>query len=149
MKKNKCACCSSVGKINKIKAVEDAVMALCVLAISSDGEVNSKEMDSLYKILSVSPIFKNSKKTKEDYINCVLSSIAHRTRGEVISECVKTIPQKLRATAYAWIYFALKSDKEVIHPEHKFLDEITKHFKLPGALAGKIKAVVEIISRDK
>jgi len=149
MKKNKKESCSINDRITKIKTIEDAIITLCILGISTDGDVSSKEMDSIFKILSICPIFKDVKKSKEKYLNCIISSLVNRRREELIDESIKVIPEKLRPTAYAWVYFALKSDKKVLNPEHKFLDEIMKHFKIPGPLAGKIKAVVEIILRNQ
>lgn len=146
MKKIGCA----HGKANnfKISTVEDAIMALSILAISSDGKITKKEADMLEKMMSISPLFEGIKPVKS-YIDCVYNLVTSKTRDEVIKECVAIIPPDLRPTLYGWIYIMIKSDESVSQAENRFLDEIFKALKINGNLAGKIKAVCEILIRKK
>lgn len=144
--KKKIGCAYGKTKNFKISTIEDAVMALSILAISSDGKITKKEVDMLEKMMSISPLFDGIKPVKL-YIECIYNLVLSKTRDEVIKECVSIIPENLRPTLYGWIYMMVKSDESVTQTENRFLDEVFKELKINGKLAGKIKAVCEILIR--
>lgn len=136
------------GKVKnfKISTVEDAVMALSILAISSDGKITKKEADMLENMINVSPLFEGIKPVKA-YIDCVYNLVLSKSREDIIKESVSIIPENLKPTLFGWLYIMIKSDQSLSQHEHRFLDEIFKALKINGTLAGKIKNVCEILIR--
>ncbi|MEF3280447.1 MAG: tellurite resistance TerB family protein [Elusimicrobiota bacterium] len=144
MKNKGCA----YGKVDDIKTMDDAITAISILAISSDGKISKKEVDMIENMLRVSPIYENIRPIKL-YIDCVYNLVMKNTRDEVIKKSVKLIPERLRPTVFGWIYMIVKSDKKLTQSEHRFMDEVFKELKINGNLAGKIKAVCEILLRSE
>ncbi|MCX7911105.1 MAG: tellurite resistance TerB family protein [Endomicrobia bacterium] len=144
--KKKIGCSYGKSKSSTISTIEDAIMALAILAVSSDGRINKKEVEMLERMISFSPLFRGVKSI-DSYIECVYNIVLQKTRDEVIKESISIIPENLRPTLYGWLYIMIKSDKGISQLEHKFLDEIFKNLNINGTLAGKIKAVCEILIR--
>ncbi len=146
MKKKNIGC--AYGKVDDIKTYEDAIVALSILAISSDGKIDKKEVDILENMIKISPIYEGVKPVKF-YLDCVYNLVTKTSRDEVIKKAVSLIPERLKPTLYSWLYIMIKSDKKLAQTEHRFLDEIYKHLRINGNLAGKIKAVCEILLRKE
>lgn len=148
MKKTKTCGCSCGGTQKSLGSAADAIMALCFLALASDGKVNKRELERLDHMLIMSPIFTGVKSARE-YAACVAEAVEGKGRSEVISEAAALLSAKLSETAYAWAVQVVLADNKTVSPEHKFLSEIRKALGIHGVLAGKINAVTAILNRAK
>lgn len=142
-----CGCaCGRRSKTLKTKA--DAITAICVLALASDGKLGKRELERMDQMLTMSPLFAGVKSARE-YAACVAEATASKGRQEVIAEASGLLSPLLAETAYAWAAQMVMADGKVVSPEHKFLSEIRKGLGIHGVLAGKINAVVAILNRAK
>ncbi len=147
--KNNDTCGCACGRPQKaLKSPADAVMALCILALASDGKLGKRELERIDQMLIMSPLFTGVKSARE-YAACVAEAVEGKGRAEVISEAAALLPARLAETAYAWAVQMVLADSKTVSPEHKFLTEIRRALKIHGVLAGKINAVVAILNRAK
>lgn len=146
-KANTCGC--ACGRPQKsLESPADAIMAICVLALASDGKVGKRELERMDHMLIMSPLFSGVKSARE-YAACVAEAVEGKGRGEVISEAAALLSARLAETAYAWAVQMALADSKTVSPEHKFLSEIRKALGIHGVLAGKINAVTAILNRAK
>ena len=146
-KANTCGC--ACGRPQKtLKSPADAVMAICVLALASDGKLGKRELAGMDHMLITSPLFTNVKSAR-DYAACVAEAVSKKGRAEVITEAAALLSAPLAETAYAWAVQMALADGKTVSPEHKFLSGIRKALGIHGVLAGKINAVVAILNRAK
>lgn len=142
---NTCGC--MCGRPQKaLKSPADAVMAICILALASDGKLGKRELERMDHVLIMSPLFTGVKSARE-YAACVAEAVGGKGRGEVIAEAAAILSKRLAETAYAWAAQMAMADGKVVSPEHKFLSEIRRALGIHGVLAGKIKAVAAILNR--
>ncbi|MDQ7773971.1 MAG: tellurite resistance TerB family protein [Elusimicrobiales bacterium] len=140
-----CACgCSQ----SSLTSPADAVMALCVMAIASDGKLEKHELARIDQMIAMSPLFDGVMNAR-DYAACISETIAEKGRASVIEEAAELLPGRLAETAYAWAASMVMADGKAVSPEHKFLSSIRKALGVHGVLAGKINAVVAILNRAK
>lgn len=143
--KNKfCECCGSGAFDNPA----DALMAVCVLAMASDGKLSRAELDRIYQMTVMSPVFKGIKDSRA-YAACIAGTAAEKGRAAVMAEASAVLSPRLAETAYAWAAQMIAADGKTVSPEHKYLSELRKALGLHGVLAGKINAVVGILNRAK
>ncbi len=144
---NMCGC--ACGRPQKtLTSPADAVMALCVLALASDGKLDKRELERVDQMIVMSPLFAGVKSARE-YAVCIADAVAEKGRGEMIAEAAALLPDRLAETAYAWAAQMVMADGKVVSPEHRFLSEIRKALGVHGVLAGKINAVTAIMNRTK
>lgn len=140
-----CACgCQQETLLNPA----DALMAVAILAVSSDGKLNDREIDNLKGVLVSSPLFGKVEDAGE-YMGCIASAIADKGRDTVLERAAELLSPSLRETAYAWAVYMVATDRKVVAPEHKFLEALRRALGLHGVLAGKINAVVPMLNRVK
>lgn len=126
----------------------DAVMAVAIMAVSVDGKLDKREVETLEVVLSTNPLFAKVRDVRE-YMGCIAASIAGRGSGAILAEAARLLSPALRETAYAWAVYMIAADGKVVKPEHKFLAALRKALGLHGVLAGKINAVVPMLNRAK
>ena len=145
MKKNAktCGCAQSV-----LASPADAVMALCIIAMASDGKLGKREFSRIDQMIAASPLFDGVMNAR-DYAACISETITEKGRATVIEEAAELLPGRLAETAYAWAASMIMADGKAVSPEHKFLSSIRKALGVHGVLAGKINAVVAILNRGK
>lgn len=148
MKKTNTCGCACGGAQKSLGSPADAVMALCVLALASDGKVGKRELERMDQLLIMSPLFTGVKSAR-DYAACVAEAVEGKGRAEVISEAAALLSARLSETAYAWAVQMVLADSKTVPTEHKFLSEIRKALGIHGVLAGKINAVTAILNRAK
>ena len=148
MKKTRTCGCACGGTQKSLDSAADAVMALCVLALASDGKLGKPELERMDQMLIMSPIFTGVKSAR-DYAACVAEAVEGKGRAEVIAEAAALLSARLSETAYAWAVQMVLADSKIVSPEHKFLSEIRKALGIHGVLAGKINAVTAILNRSK
>lgn len=140
-----CACgCSQ----STLTSPADAMMALCVMAMASDGKLEKHELSRIDQMIAMSPLFDGVMNAR-DYAACISETIAEKGRASVIEEAAGLLPARLAETAYAWAASMVMADGKAVSPEHKFLSSIRKALGVHGVLAGKINAVVAILNRAK
>lgn len=140
-----CACgCSQ----SSLTSPADAVMALCVMALASDGKLGKHELSRLDQMIALSPLFDGVMNAR-DYAACISETIAEKGRAAVVEEAAGLLTGGLAETAYAWVASMVIADGKAVSPEHKFLSSIRKALGVHGVLAGKINAVVAILNRAK
>lgn len=140
-----CACgCSQ----SSLTSPADAVMALCVMAMASDGKLAKNELARIDQMIAMSPLFDGVMNAR-DYAACISETISEKGRAAVIEEAAEQLPGRLAETAYAWTASMVMSDGKAVSPEHKFLSSVRKALGVHGVLAGKINAVVAILNRAK
>jgi len=115
----------------------DAVMAVAILAVSSDGKLAKREMDGLKVILASNPL------------GYIASSVAEKGCDVILDMVTDLLTPSLRETAYAWAVYMVAADRKLVSPEHKFLEKLRKKLGIHVALVGKIKAVVPMLNRVK
>ncbi|OGV67944.1 MAG: hypothetical protein A2283_12280 [Lentisphaerae bacterium RIFOXYA12_FULL_48_11] len=126
----------------------DAVMAVAILAVSSDGKLAKREMDGLKVILASNPLFGNVEDSM-DYMGYIASSVAEKGCDVILDMVTDLLTPSLRETAYAWAVYMVAADRKLVSPEHKFLEKLRKKLGIHVALVGKIKAVVPMLNRVK
>ena len=146
--KRKCVEKRNGGRAKSIRTPADAIMAVAVLAVSSDGKLVKKEMDSLRGILNANPLFEKVEDSI-DYMGHVASVIAENERDVVLDRAAELLNPSLRETAYAWAVYMVASDRKFVSSEHGFLEVLRKKFGIHGMLVGKIKAVVPMLIRNR
>ncbi|OIN99548.1 MAG: hypothetical protein COX65_05920 [Elusimicrobia bacterium CG_4_10_14_0_2_um_filter_56_8] len=146
-KKKACGCACGAAK-EALLTPADAIMAVAILAVSSDGKLDKSEIYDLENVLIMNPLFKEVEDAG-GYLSCIASAIANKGRGTVLKKAASLLSQSLRETAYAWAVHVAASDRKVVGAEHKFLSELRKELKIHGVLAGKINAVVPMLYRTK
>ncbi len=147
MNKDKCGCeCSA--NFPSLHSKADAICAVLVLAMSSDGKIKDREMKHLEETLRINPLFSKIKNYKK-YIACIAESIYSRGRESTIESVKSILDKRFRETAYAMSVQMVMSDGKTVPSEHKFLDKIMRELNIHGVLAGKIKSVVAILKRTK
>ena len=140
-----CACgCSQ----NSLNSPADAAMALCVMAMASDGKLEKNELSRIDQMIALSPLFDGVRNAR-DYAACIAETISEKGRITVIEEAAELLPGRLAETAYAWAASMVMADGKVVSPEHKFLSSIRKALGVHGVLAGKINAVVAMLNRAR
>ena len=147
MAKNKaknCECCCG-GVFEK---PEEALMAFCILAVASDGKLARSEMDILYQMTALSPLFAKVRDPKA-FVACVADTIGEKGRAAAMAGAAAILPPRLAETAYAWAAMMVASDGKTLSPEHSYLSGLRKALGLHGVLAGKINAVVPMLNRVK
>jgi tellurite resistance protein len=145
--KKECSCACGCQQ-ETLLSPADAVMAVAILAVSSDGKLKDKEINNIKGVLASSPLF-DKVKDAGDYMGCIASAIADKGRAAVLERAAELLTPSLRETAYAWAVYMVASDRKVVGPEHKFLGTLRKALGLHGVLAGKINAVVPMLNRVK
>ncbi len=140
-----CACGRSQSSLT---SPADAVMAVCVLAMASDGRLSKAELARIDQMIAMSPLF-DGVMSARDYAACISEAIAKKGHAAVIEEAAELLPGRLAETAYAWAAHMVMADGKAVSPEHKFLSSIRKALGVHGVLAGKINAVVAILNRAK
>ncbi|MFA6319160.1 MAG: tellurite resistance TerB family protein [Elusimicrobiota bacterium] len=131
-----------------LSSTADAIMAVAVLALSSDGKLSAREFTAVTLMASQSPLFRDA----EDIRDCVASvaeTVARLGREDALAQAVELLSPRMRETAYAWAVQTVLADAKVLPNEHKFLSCLRKALGLHGILAGKIAAVVAILNRVK
>jgi len=141
--KNKCGC-----RKESLLTPADAVMAVAILAVSSDGRLANKEMEILNGVLFANPLFEKVENSLE-YMARLASIIADNGRDTILEKVSELLSQSLRETAYAWAVYMVAADRKFVSPEHGFLEVLRKKFGIHVVLAGKIKAVVPMLNRIK
>ncbi|HOI41708.1 MAG TPA: tellurite resistance TerB family protein [Elusimicrobiales bacterium] len=140
-----CACgCSQ----SSLTSPADAIMALCVMAMASDGKLAKNELARIDQMIAMNPLFDGVMNAR-DYAACISETIAEKGRASVIEEAAGLLPARLAETGYAWAAHMVMADGKAVSPEHKFLSSIRKALGVHGVLAGKINAVVAILNRSR
>lgn len=129
-----------------LQSPADAIMAVSILALSTDGKLHKKEMDCLRRMTASCPMFDGVQHIPE-YIACIAEAIAGRGTDCVLREAAGALPKPLRETAYAWAVRIVMADHKVLPAEHAFLTALGKALGVHGTLAGKIKGVIAILDR--
>lgn len=148
MKKEETCGCTCGGSHRTLRSQSDAVMAICVLALASDGKLDKRELSRIDTMVAMNPLFDRVKSARE-YAACVAEAVEGKGRAEVIAEAASLLSARLSETAYAWAAQIALADGKVLPGEHKFLSDIRKALKVHGVLAGKINAVAAILNRSK
>ncbi len=146
-KTEKCGCACG-GTQRKLWNAADAVMAVSIMAISSDGKLGKKEVAALDNMAVASPLYAKISDARE-YMGCIASVIYDKGRFESLLEAKKVLSPQMRETAYAWAVQMVMADEKIVKPEHIFLSELRRIMGIHGAFAGKINAVVSILNRVK
>ncbi|PKM97221.1 MAG: hypothetical protein CVU79_09345 [Elusimicrobia bacterium HGW-Elusimicrobia-3] len=145
--KKECGCACGCQQ-ETLLSPADAVMAVAILAVSSDGKLKDKEINNIKGVLASSPLFVEVEDAGE-YMGCIAAAITDKGRAAVLERAAELLTPSLRETAYAWAVYMVASDRKVVAPEHKFLEALRKALGLHGVLAGKINAVVPMLNRVK
>ncbi|MDT8285579.1 MAG: tellurite resistance TerB family protein [Elusimicrobiales bacterium] len=140
-----CACGCSQSSLN---SPADAMMALCIMAMASDGKLEKHELARIDQMIAMSPLFDGVMNAR-DYAACISETISEKGRAAVMEESAALLSDRLAETAYAWAASMVMADGKVVSPEHKFLSSVRKALGVHGVLAGKINAVVAILNRAK
>ena len=126
----------------------DAIMAVAILAVASDGKLKKKEIDNLKEILISNPLFDKVEDAGE-YMGCIAAAIVAEGRDSVLEASADLLSRSLRETAYAWAVYMVATDRKFVKPEHRLLEALRKKLGLHGELAGKINAVIPMLGRIK
>lgn len=145
--KKNCGCACG-GTQETLLTPADAIMAVAILAVSSDGKLDSKEMAGLTGVLATNPLFAKVEDAWE-YMACIASAIAEKGRDAVLENAADLLSPSLRETAYAWAVYMAAADHKFATQEHRFLEALHKKLGIHGVLAGKINAVVPMLGRAK
>lgn len=138
----------SDGPKESLSTPADAMMAVAILAVSSDGKLAKRELDGLKSIVVSSELFKKVEDPR-DYIGQIASFIIEKGYDAVLDMMPGPLTPSLRETAYAWAVYMVAVDRKQVSPEHIFLEKLRKKLGIHVALAGKIKAVVPMLIRSK
>jgi tellurite resistance protein len=126
----------------------DAIMATAILAAATDKKLTPTEFLALQVITDVCPLFFEIEDV-EAYIQAIALYIGEFGVEKVLDEIVDILPMSLRETAFAWAVMVAHADQKVRPEEHKYLSLLKDKFGLHGELAGKIAAMVAMLSRAK
>lgn len=148
MKKNKTCGCACGGTQKTLLKPADALMAVAILAISSDGKLDDRELSLLERATASNKLFSGVKKPR-DYMGCIAAAIVDKGRDAVLAEAAALLSPSLREAAYAWAVCMVSADGKTVPPEHRFLSVLRREMKLHGVLAGKINAVIPMLNRSK
>lgn len=126
----------------------DAMAALAIMAVLSDGKLRRREMDALKEMLFLSPLFHHISHA-DQYLRHIAAVVAGTEQNELLDRAAKLLSPRLREAAYAWAVYQVAADSKFAPDEHAFLNLLRKKLGLHGALSGKIKAVVPMLLRAR
>ena len=123
-------------------------MAIALSAVASDGKLNKPEVEKLRMMPFLCPLFKDVEYV-DPYILAVARFVGTNDTQKVLEASAKVLTPSLKETAFAWAVQMVHADGKVVPQEHKLLNQIIQALGLNGELAGKIRAIVPMLSRTK
>lgn len=135
-----------VTRIPDLTDEAQAVLIAAILAVRVDGRLETAELARLRSMFHLSPLFSRVEDV-DATIQDAAAPLAGRGESEILEDLAATLPRHLAETAYAWAAALVRSDGIVVREEHAYLDRLRRALHVDGRLAGKIKAVLEILDR--
>ncbi|MEM8503098.1 MAG: tellurite resistance TerB family protein [Cyanobacteria bacterium P01_D01_bin.1] len=127
-----------------MNAVE-AVTAICLVAIASDGYVSEAENEEMMLLLSRMQLFKDTSEEAFGRIRSYLMECLEKHGPITLVKSAKAaLPPKLAPTAFALAVDLVFADGIVSREEQGFLDDLCQMLAIPDELALKIVEVMTI-----
>ena len=138
----------SAAEPSRVLSRSDAIAAMLVGAIASDGVLRDEESARLNEVLAGTRWVRGAGDEPVDSVKGrALDLIAHRGIGAVMSACAAAIPPDLRPTTLALCADLVLADGRLGSRETAFLDDLRMKLGLDDALARKIIEVMLIKNR--
>lgn len=125
----------------------DAIALTGIYAIQSDKKIKDKELKTLTALMMMNPMYMDIINHR-DYIAKLSSEYEEFDPEQIIDRISECLSPDMKETAYAWACALTVSDSGMGQDEHEFLKKLVNKFRINGTLAGKISAVIHMLSRN-
>lgn len=130
----------------KPKDTAEAMMAVAVLAVRSDGAIDEEEAARLSALCRINPLFEGVA-DPPSYVREVSRKAAAAGVDATLDAVVTVLPRHLRESAYAWALEIVHADESAIAEEGEFLYKLRHRFDLDNQVTDGIHAVMKILKR--
>lgn len=119
--------------------VQDALLTIGVCAAKLNGEARSEEYRKRMSSLAVGySVFAGTTENMEKRINLIVNALTRGDQKEFIDLAVRSLPTKLKETAFAWAVDILIDDGIRVEEKEKFLRELATQLSLDNHIAAEI-----------
>lgn len=126
----------------------EAVALIGIGALWADKKVRAPEKNTLYALMQLNPLFSDVP-DQEKYIGDLSLKYKDCSFEQIADMTVPLLDSRMKETSYAWVCALISSDLIQSPKEYVFLSLLARKFDLNGILAGKISAVVSMLSRKQ
>ena len=119
--------------------VQDALLTIGVCAAKLNGEARSEEYRKRLSSLAAGySVFAGTTENMQKRINLIVNGLTRGDRAEFIDLAVRSLPIKLKETAFAWAVDILVDDGVRVEEKEEFLRELATKFSLDEHVATEI-----------
>lgn len=127
---------------------EEAFAAVALVAIAADGYLSEQEGQEMMMVLSRMQLFRSyASDVMHRMLDKLLSILKQVGPGDLITLAKASLPEDLRATAFAIATDLVLADGTVTNQEQAFLDDLYRILEIPGDTALQIVQVMTIKNR--
>ncbi|HBL17992.1 MAG: hypothetical protein A2X36_09585 [Elusimicrobia bacterium GWA2_69_24] len=129
-----------------IETPADAVMAVAVLAVQSDGQIQEAELDRLAALANINPLFE-AVADKRAYVQGIVALVGGQPPETVLSKAYRMLPSHLRESAYAWAAELVETDDKVTDAERAFMEKLRRALDISEPFKKQVSSMMAILKR--
>ncbi|MGD8775749.1 MAG: tellurite resistance TerB family protein [Syntrophobacterales bacterium] len=125
----------------------DALLTIAVCAAGVDEEYSSEETDRIFALAVANKMFRNEAETVERRVFHLINSISGGDRRAALDRAVKSLPEEMKETAFAWAIDVLMADGFLADESKEFVGQLAAKLSVDSEIASEIIKVMAIRNR--
>lgn len=127
--------------------VQDALVVIAVCAAKVDEEYSPEEADRIVALALANKMFRNEAETVKKRVFHLVHAIMVDDRQEAIDLAVKSLPEEMKETAFAWAVDVITADGVLPDESREFIWEMAAKLSIDSEIAAEIIKVMAIRNR--
>jgi hypothetical protein len=127
--------------------VNDALLTIAVCAAGVDQEYSPQETDRIVALALANKMFRNEIETVERRVFHLVNSIGAGDRQAALERAVKSLPEEMKETAFAWAVDMIMADGVLPHESGELIRELAEKLSVDSGIAAEIIKVMAIRNR--
>jgi hypothetical protein len=127
--------------------VNDALLAISVCAAEVDQKYSSEETDRIVALAVANKMFRNEIETIEKRVFHLVNSIGAGDRQAAIDRAVKSLPEEMKETAFAWAADVIMADGVLPDESAEFIRKLAAKLSVDSEIAAEIIKFMAIRNR--
>jgi uncharacterized tellurite resistance protein B-like protein len=126
---------------------QQAVMAIVIAAVKTDGEVENAEIARLQAMCGLSPLFASNTSDQDRALVSAANTLTNQLGQRAVERAGEALSPALRETAFAFACDMVLADGVLADTEEQFLSKLAADLKIDEAVAESIAMVTIIRNR--
>jgi tellurite resistance protein len=127
--------------------INDALLTISVCAAGADEEYSPEETDRIVALTLANNMFRNEAETVKKRVFHLVNSISAGERQAALDRAVKSLPEEMKETAFAWAIDVITADGILPDENREFIWELAAKLSVGSEIAAEIIKVMAIRNR--